>query len=302
MAIYSLNHKSIGKSTQQRPYTAGAHVNYITRTKALGRLDGARLPVSKDGARAFFNRAEDSSRANGRIADKIMLALPRELTPAQRYELVRSFAEDVTGGRGAWLAAHHDKGKDAANPHCHLIIRDQDPATGKRVFGMSERGSTQRLREMWQAHANRALERAGRSERIDARTLKAQGLERRPTIHVGVRARQLVGRHARMRSRPRMIRNSCQARSRERMVDYPAIDGGQLRLARNVEIRRSNMFASRAEHREREYWAAIDEDAFRRDIRELKRLNAVLQFGDDGRTPMRWRDEALSKGRDGPEF
>ncbi|TBF85699.1 hypothetical protein [Rhizobium leguminosarum] len=59
-----------------------------------------------------------------------------------------------------------------------------------------------------------------------------------------------------------------------------------------------NMFASRAADREKEYWAAIDQDSFTRDIRELKRLHAVLQRGPDGITLMRSRDEGLG----GPDF
>lgn len=45
MAIYSLHHSSIGKSTQDEPYTAAAHIRYITRTRALGRIDGERMPT-----------------------------------------------------------------------------------------------------------------------------------------------------------------------------------------------------------------------------------------------------------------
>jgi hypothetical protein len=228
-----------------------------------------------------------------------MLALPRELTSDQRAELVTAFAETVTEGRAAWFAAFHDKGKDQRNPHCHLVICDRDVETGKRVFGTSEKGSTQRLRQLWEDHANAALARAARPERIDRRTLAEQGVARRPTIHVGVRARQLIGKGRPGLSRERRVRNHCQARSRERNVAYPAIDKGALRLAHNIEIRRSNMFASRAARQEQEYWSVIDEDAFVRDIRELKRLHAVLQYGADGRTPQRSRDE---RSRDGPEL
>lgn len=257
MAIYSLNHKPIGKSTQDRPYTAGAHVNYITRERALGHLDGARLPVDRDGARGFFNRAEDVGRKNGRVADKLMLALPKELTPEQRHELVRGYAEEITGGKAPWLAAHHDMGKDAANPHCHLIIRDRDQETGKRVFGTTERGSTQRLRDLWQEHANRALEKAGREERIDARSLKAQGSEREPQVHEGPRNRAFQQRGRRPVSRPRNYRNRPGARSRSRIVNYPAIDRGRSRQEYNRETAR-------------DYWRALDAARQAAELEELR--------------------------------
>ncbi len=41
------------------------------------------------------------------------------------------------------------------------------------------------MREIWEQLCNFALAREGRSERIDRRTLKAQGIDREPTIHLG---------------------------------------------------------------------------------------------------------------------
>lgn len=298
MAIYSLHHSSIGKSTQERAHTAAAHVDYITRKRAVSRAFAGRMPTDKEKAMAFLRASENKLRKNGRVADKLMLALPRELSADQREALVRDFAEEITRGRASWYGAVHDKGKDQKNPHCHLLVVDRDVTTGRRVFGTSEKGSTERLRQLWEAYANAALARAGRAERIDRRTLEAQGLKRKPTIHVGVRSSQLVGRNRPLVSRDRAVRNHCQARTRQRTVAYPVIDKGKLRLAHNIDIRRANMFASRGGEGEKAYWAAIDQDAFLRDIRELKRLNAVLVFGPDGVTPIRSRDE----GRGGPDL
>lgn len=283
MAIYSLHHSSIGKSTQAQPHTAGAHVAYITRKRAVSRIDSSRCPNTPGEAADYLRKVEDRLRKNARVADKLMLALPRELTVPQRLAMVRSFAEAITDGRASWFAAFHDKGKDAQNPHCHLMICDRDLATGKRVFGTSEKGSTERLRRLWEQHANEALARANRSERIDRRTLREQGIERRPTVHVGVRARELIRQNRVIHSRNRLVRNNCQARSRQRTVAYPAIDQGKLRLAHNIQIRRGNMLQSRSRGEEATYWQAIDEDAFLRDIRELKRAHAVQEFGELGR-------------------
>lgn len=290
MAIFSLHHSSIGKSTQAAPGTAAAHVDYITRESALSHLEGEGIPVTKKGAMAFLLNKEQSLRANGRVVDKLLLALPRELTSQQRRELVKEFACAVSEGKAPWLAAFHEAGKDAQNPHCHFVLVDRDPKTGKRVFKTTDKGSTERLRKLWEEHANSALARAARPERIDRRTLKAQGIKRRATIHVGVQARELIKKNIMAKSRDRVLRNHCQAHTASRTVAYRAIDAGKLRLAHNVDIRRANMFVSRSEGRSAEYWAAIDEDAFLRDISELRRLNAVLQYGDDGST-FRSRDE-----------
>lgn len=290
MAIYSLHHSSIGKATQEQPYTAAAHLDYITRERAMSRSEACGFPATKKDGMSFLRSHEDKARANGRVVDKILVALPRELNPDQRAELVREFAAEVAGGKAPWFAAFHDKGKDASNPHCHLILCDKDPATGRRIFQTTEKGSTERLRVLWEQHANAALARAQRPERIDHRTLQAQGLKRKPTIHVGVRARHLIRDNHTPVSRVRTQRNSCLARSPVRRVAYPAIDAGQLRLAHNIEIRRANLKASVRENREAEYWKMIDEDALARDIRELRRLHAALEFSDDRKHVHRTRD------------
>lgn len=190
-----------------------------------------------------------------------MLALPKELNPEQRAALVRGYAEAVTQGRAPWLAAFHDQGKDVDNPHCHLVIRDRDPETGKRVIQLSEKGSTQRLRELWETHANQALENALRPERIDRRTLREQGIRRRPTIHEGVRGRRLARAGRLGRSRERIGRNAAMAKSRGRTVRYPEIDQGLSRSAYNAKI-----------SAEAENWAEID--AWKRE-EEFKVLRAI---------------------------
>lgn len=288
VAIYSLNHKSIGKRTQERPYTAAQHVRYITRPSAMSRLDGERLPVAPGGAGDFFRQAEDTGRANGRVADKLMLALPRELTPAQRAELVRGYAEDITGGKAPWLAAFHDKGKDAQNPHCHLILRDRDPATGRRVFGTSEKGSTERLRRLWERHANQALERAGRSERIDHRTLEAQGREGPPGIHEGPKPRAMERQGRRPVSRSRTVRNRPGAKVPNRRVDYPALDRGRSRRAYNAERRAD---------REREAWQAIDADNRRRELETLRAIHHPPDRMPETEAPMTRAPTPLQPGQ-----
>ncbi|KQZ99803.1 hypothetical protein ASD74_23870 [Rhizobium sp. Root564] len=256
------------------------------------------MPDNKQNAMAFARTSEDDLRKNGRVADKLMIALPRELNAEQRADIVTRFAEQVTDGRASWLAAIHDKGKDSQNPHCHLVIFDRDTTTGRRVFGMSDKGSTERLRQLWEQHANDALARANRVERIDRRRLDKQGKGRRPTIHIGVRARHLMRDNRVPVSRNRQFSNHCQARSRFRTVAYPALDNGRLRLEHNIQIRSANMFASRKTNSEKEYWEAIDKDVLLRDIRELKRLHAVLRYGPDGLTPIRMRDEQPNRGLD----
>lgn len=292
MAIYSLHHAPIGKATQARRYTAAAHIRYITRKSACTRLIGERMPVRSRQARAWLRNQEDSDRKNARVGDKVLLALPRELNARQQAELVRGFAEEVTVGKASWLAAFHDAGADAHNPHVHLFIRDRDPETGKRACGMSERGSTDRLRLLWERHANAALEKAGRPERIDRRTLAAQGIRRAPTIHEGLSAREMQARGRRIRSKPLNYRNGPGARSRERVVDYRRFDRGRSRPAYNRHVRETHA----------DYWAAIDTDRIVRAWQEedrqrvLRQETQARQF--DADTLSREREAFLRRARE----
>lgn len=245
VAIYSLNHSSIGRSTHAAG-TAGAHVGYITRSGACLSVMAERMPLAEAGerggeARTWLDAQEAADRKNGRVIDKVMLALPRELTAEQQAALVRSFAEDVTLGRAPWLAAIHQDHPE--NPHCHLVIRDKDPETGKRVVGLSEKGSTERLREAWEVAANLALEKAGREERIDRRSLKDQGIEREATIHVGPQAAAMERQGKQIDSQTRQVTTP---KGNVRDVRWAEIDGGRTRASHNDRVQARNAARSRA--------------------------------------------------------
>lgn len=184
IAIYSLNIASIGRSTHAAR-TAGAHIRYIARPAAQPDLLGARMPVAPAAARRWLDAQERADRKNARVIDKIILALPRELDRRQRRALVRRFAEALTRGQASWLAALHQAGKDAANPHAHLVVRDRCLETGKRVAMLSEKGACERVRKLWEETANAALQEAAQAVRIDRRSHAARGVSSAPTRHRG---------------------------------------------------------------------------------------------------------------------
>lgn len=179
MAIYSLKHGKIGRSND-KPGTAGAHIRYITRASAKPSLICARMPHNRYAAERWINAEEQADRVNARVCDKLILALPRELNARQRATLTRSFAEKLTKGRAPWYAAIHSSGNDRHNPHAHLVIRDRDVETRKRVIGMSEMGSTQFVRKLWCDVANDHLAMAGLEERISHERLIVQKIKRYP--------------------------------------------------------------------------------------------------------------------------
>jgi hypothetical protein len=187
MAIFSLNHRPVGRSTHA-PGTACAHARYITRESAMSELLG-RVPdgyeMNRTGVMNWLHDGELTDRSNARVCDKFIVALPLELSPDERTELIRDFIREIGAENVGWAAAIHAKGEDDQNPHAHVIVRDRDLDTGKRVLGTSEKDSTQRMRVAWAEVSNRALERAGVEARIDHRSHAERGIEELPGIHLG---------------------------------------------------------------------------------------------------------------------
>jgi hypothetical protein len=209
MAIFSLNHRTVGRTTHA-PRTASFNARYITREEACTKILGARMPLDRNAMFAWLDEQEDGDRKNARVIDKVMVALPLELSHEQRLLLTHAFAEDLTKGRASWVAGIHDGPEDADNPHAHLIFRDRDVQTGKRVMQLSEKGSTERLRIAWERHINQGLKQAGYDIRVDRRSLAAQGIDREAQIHVGqaVRALDADGKRPKTPGRTRLEKNS----------------------------------------------------------------------------------------------
>ncbi|MGO9545794.1 MAG: MobA/MobL family protein [Rhodomicrobium sp.] len=208
-SLPTFKHTSIGAKTH-KARTATAHLSYIMRSEAMTKFQAENMPDGGRGTRVFFDKLWEKAGMpdNARIADKLMIALPVELNQEQRYELVRSFMHELGKGRIAWCAAHHDRGQDEHNPHAHIIFKDADIDTGRKVVGTTTsardvreakehgwkippRTTTADMRKMWCDHLNDFMERAGIDVRYDARTLKEQGIERDPQIHIGPKAQAL---------------------------------------------------------------------------------------------------------------
>lgn len=257
MAIYSLRLSSVGKTTQKQPFTGAAHLKYITRKEAVTHVLAARMPDTRRQAIAWLKREERDDRKNARVIDKVVLALPKELGPAHWKALVTAFAKTLTQGRASWFAAFHTKGKDAGNPHCHLVLRDRDVETGRRVMflsagpkeaaerrvkGKAAPTTLKAIRELWAKCANAALKVAGRAERIEHRSLRAQGQARPAQVHEGPNVRAMHKRGVRPRSRDRVLRNSPFRKGKAgwtRVVRYADIDRGMTRVEYNAALRQA---------------------------------------------------------------
>ena len=293
MAIYSLHHSAIGRTTHA-PGTAGAHLAYIARTSACTAILGDGLPPrtlptpGKVGqARGWIDDEERQDRKNARVIDKFTLALPVELDAAQRMELVRDFAGRLTNGEAPWLAAIHDRGKDAHNPHCHFVLRDRHVVTGKRAVGMSEKGSTERVRQIWEQTANDALTVAGTDARIDRRSLKAQGIDRVPQGHEGPRAQSIEARAPGASTKIARIEDARRERDAKRAAEREATRIAAQAAERAAEAQQAREREERRRVAERADRALQAAEAAQRkaqaDRAEAERRRDVLEAILDGR-------------------
>ncbi|WP_192886622.1 MobQ family relaxase [Agrobacterium sp. LAD9] len=192
-------------------------------------------------------------RRDAQLAREFNMALPHELDAGERLELVRRFVgrHFVQRGMVADVALHDpiaEHGQSRLNFHAHVMLTlRRATVSGLDRVKTREWNSKELLNEWraeWAVACNDALERAGKSVRIDHRTLVAQRdyarelgdmvraaeLNREPEIHVGPRARQIVRRERVPVSRMREVgpyRGQGDAKVAERRRrDYPSYDGG----------------------------------------------------------------------------
>jgi ATP-dependent exoDNAse (exonuclease V) alpha subunit len=152
----------------------------------------------------LWNAAEAfEKRKDARVAREWEIALPHELGRTQRVDLAREFAGEIANRYGCAvdIAMHrpHRLG-DHRNHHAHLFAttrtveavglgRKTDIELGDRDRGKKGLGTGADeitfMRARWEALINQRLKELGIEARVDHRSLKAQGIEREPTVHLG---------------------------------------------------------------------------------------------------------------------
>jgi len=173
----------------------------------------------------LWNSVEQIEKArDSQLAREIEAALPRELSREQQLALVRAYVKDNFVDKGMCADfAIHDKG--TGNPHVHIMLTvrplKENGAWGakcRKAYDLDEngqripdgkggwknhredttdwndKGNVEIWRAAWAACTNRALESAGRPERIDHRSYKRQGIDKIPSVHLGPAASQMEKR------------------------------------------------------------------------------------------------------------
>ena len=152
----------------------------------------------------LWNAAEAAEkRKDARVAREWEVALPHELDRKHRVELAREFAGELANRYGCAVdvAIHrpHRLG-DSRNWHAHLFAttrtveamglgRKTDIELGDRDRGKKGLGlgadEIKEMRARWAEITNERLKEQKLEARIDHRSLKEQGIDREPTVHLG---------------------------------------------------------------------------------------------------------------------
>jgi hypothetical protein len=175
---------------------------------------------ARDRAKLWNAVEQAERRRDAQLSRQLILALPHELTDAQRKELVRDFVqrEFVNRGMVADIALHApDREGDARNHHAHVMLtmrRFDGERFGNKERGWNDDGALRGWRYQWAQFQNRALERAGQQARVDHRSYADQGIDREPTQHLGKWAHRMekAGKPSRIGEQNRQV----QARNAER--------------------------------------------------------------------------------------
>ncbi|MBD9490455.1 Ti-type conjugative transfer relaxase TraA [Ensifer sp. ENS11] len=227
MAIYHCSMKPIARSGGR---SAVAAIAYRTATKIVNERDGIVHDFTQkrgvehseivlpDGVEAswaldrsaLWNAVERAEvRKDARVAREFEIALPHEMSAADRLALTRDFARDLANRYGAAVdfSIHQPQGEsDIRNFHAHVVMTTR--VVSER--GLGEKTLIERenkwllnhdqptshmqlrdIRQLWEHQTNRHLARLGLDVRVDHRSHLERGLEIEPTEHMGVHASQM---------------------------------------------------------------------------------------------------------------
>ena len=334
MAIYHLSVKPVSRgggrsATAAAAYRAAGRVHDrttgqtfdYTRKRGVEHVEIV-LPAAvaaRDGhwardREALWNEAERAEhRSNSRVAREYEIALPHELSQAQRLALVRGFAAEIADRHGVAVdcAVHapHRAG-DARNHHAHLLAttRVVEPGGlgGKATIEWSDanrrqarlapaRREIEAIRARWAQLVNERLFAHG--IRVDHRSLAAQGVERVATAHLGPAVAGLARRGLETEVGKRLAREAFEAGQRrlERAAEIGRLEREERALAVSIVDVSGDIAAARRE-RDRERNRTSAQAAERR----KDRTPSLEELQREGRE--RWREyrRTQEQGRASP--
>ena len=190
-----------------------------------GILLPAHAPPEFSNRSTLWNSVEKAEKSrNAQLAREIEIALPNELDRQSQIRLVRAYVRDtfVSSGMCADFSIHD---KSDGNPHAHIMLtlrplkeNGEWGAKCRKEYDLDGRGRRIRLpgggfkshrvnttdwndpgkaevwRKQWARYANAMLYHKGLPQRIDHRSYARQGIQKVPTVHMGVAATQMEHR------------------------------------------------------------------------------------------------------------
>ena len=212
MAIYHLSVKTVSRSagrsaTAAAAYRAGASIT-DERTGEIhdytrkGGVQSATLIVPAKAAAwandrgVIWNAAEQAEkRKNSTVAREFEIALPSELSPAERQRLAVDFARELVARHGcAADVAIHAPGKegDNRNHHAHILLttrRLTPEGMGEKTRELDDQKTGKELVTQWRERfatlQNERLREAGQAVRVSHLSHADRGLDEMPSWHLG---------------------------------------------------------------------------------------------------------------------
>lgn len=214
----------------------------------------------------------------------------------------------VAHGMIADIAIHapHRQG-DGRNHHAHVMLTMREiiaEGFGKKERAWNETALIEHWREVWETAVNRALERAGRVERVDHRSLdeqRAETLEKAETARTAndnVQARVFDLEAARLDRDPEPKIGHIAMALERRGEETERGNLWRAVVARNLDRFSAWIVAQR--ERLEELWQRLERAAARSDGRDGEELQGGSAQGNNERsgfTPEQ-RDRLLGRGRD----
>jgi len=212
MAIYHMSAKMVSRgdgrsSTAAAAYRACCEIvdartgevhNFSRKEGHMG--GGVVLPTGTTIDRAqLWNAVEKKHyRDDAVVAREIEVALPHELTDAERLEAVQQYARELADTYGVAVDYNIHADDNNRNHHVHILLSacacDATGKLGNKAVALDpihcQRAKIlnpmEVQRERWEVLCNSYLEKYGHTARIDHRSLKDQGItDRLPQSHRG---------------------------------------------------------------------------------------------------------------------
>ena len=236
----------------------------------------------------LWNAAEAAERRkNSTVGREFVVALPAELSAEDRQALAFDLGRALVARHGVAVdVCIHAPGKDGdeRNHHAHILMttRRMTPeglAEKTRELDNQRSGEVDHWRAEWARLANAALERAGRAERIDHRTLEEQGIERMPTTHNGPAVTDMLRKGRQSDVADRQAEQAGQFDQAKREAEAAAVDLAKVQqLLDRAQEAAAHELAEQKRQAEAKRLEAMDS---RRLLDEVRRMREKLPRPED---------------------